>query len=365
MSANSEREIKGMSARMAYDIAEYKSPEISGIESGFYVGSRGLPWHVALSRRLDVPELMQDAGGLLTAEAALDLAGLGFRVAQEPIHRVAGVSASRHKKYEVIEGWVANVRQDTGGTLGIVKPTYRVLQNADAFAFADSLVDDGSAKYETAGSLFGGKLIFLSMEIPDEIHVEGDPSDYRLFLVISNGHDGRHAAEAFVTVERVMCKNTLKAGRTGAISHWSIRHTTGLDGRLQVAREALGLSFRYAEAFSETASALVAKPLAERQVEEIIRSLFPIPERDQDKPERFPMTTAGKVMEVYMTSPSIDPIQGTAYGVLNAVTEYLDHVQEYRGRVAQADEVRADSLLFGGTAEAKKQAALDLLVKIG
>lgn len=364
MVANSERGIRGMTGRMAYDIAEYKDPRASGVESGFYVGDRGLPWHVALSRRLDVPELMQEAGGLLKAQDALQIGGLAFDVLQEPIHRMSGKTASRHKVYEVIEGWVANVRQDTGATLGIVKPTYKVLQNIDAFAFADALVDSGDAKYETAGSLFGGKLIFLSMEVPDEIHVEGDPSDYRLFLVISNGHDGRHATEAFVTVERTMCKNTLKAGRKGSISHWTIRHTSGLDGRLQTAREALGLSFRYAESFAQTASDLVAKPLAERQVEEIIRSLFPVPERDQDRPERFPMTVAGKVLEVYNTSPSIEPLKGNAYGVLNAVTEYLDHVQEYRGRVTTSDEVRADSLMFGGTAEIKKQAALDLLVKI-
>lgn len=40
------------------DVAEYITPEASGLESGFYVTDRGLPWHVTLSRRLDTPELM-------------------------------------------------------------------------------------------------------------------------------------------------------------------------------------------------------------------------------------------------------------------------------------------------------------------
>lgn len=368
MTSNSERPIvaSGFRPNLAvvqgpggFDKAEYVTPEASGLESGFYVTDRGLPWHVTLSRRLDTPELMTGAGRTLTAGEALILAGLDFDVEKWDIQAVSPTEGT----VDVPRAY-ATVRTDTLQVLGVVGQSYKVLQNRDAFAFADAIVDDGGAHYETAGSLWGGKVIFLSMEVPDDIHVEGDPSDYRLFLVVSNGHDGKHPVRADVTIERVTCRNTLRISHKRAISTYMVKHYSTLDGRLQDARSALGISFRYAEAFGESASALVATSLVDRQVDAILRDVFPVPEK-QDTPERIDQSIFAKVRNVYQTSPSIDPIRGTAYGVLNAVTEYLDHFHDFHGGGASsAEDVKAGSLLFAGSASSYKQDAYDRLTAL-
>ena len=352
------------------DIAEYRTPESSGVTGGFYVTDRGLPWHVTLARRLNTPELMQGVEGKLTSREALAAGGLDFRVLMLPLL----VTLPDGRTVEC-PGKFAAVREDTGLVLGVgMSPSFKVYDNADAFAFADAIVGESGANWETAAPLAGGRQVFLSMELPNSIHVAGDPSEYRLYLVISNGHDGKHKLTASVTVERVVCRNTLRIAIGKARSTWAIRHTSSIAGRALDARQSLGLSFAYAETFATTADKLLNTTLAERQVEDILLRAFPLTEAQQEAIEDAPdkrelvlaKSTFGAVRDVYYESPSITPIRGTAYGVLNAVTEWTDHIKDYRprkGGVMSAEDIRLDNLMNGGTASDAKQRAWDLLVK--
>ena len=342
------------------DVAEYIRPEASGLDSGFYVADRGLPWHVTLARRLDTPELMVGSDRKLTVGEALVLAELDWEVATAPLY------ASIWEAYVEVPNRVATYRTDTGAILGSgLSNAFKLVQNRDAFTFADHIIDTAGAHCETAGSLFGGRQVFLSMELPDDIHVDGDPSEYRLFLVISNGHDGRSKLRVDVTIERVICRNTLRISQERAISSWAIRHTSGIDGRVMEARNSLQLSHRYVEAFTETAGAMVGSTLADRQVDDILAKLFPLTESQQERVDKDPGKLAamplGMVRAIYQESPSIEPVRGTAYGVLNAVTEYVDHAKTYRdSKRGDSEDVRAEHLMFDD-ADAK-QRAWDLLV---
>jgi phage/plasmid-like protein (TIGR03299 family) len=342
------------------DVAEYITPERSGLESGFYVTDRGLPWHVTLARRLDTPELMTGSDRKLTVGEALVLGGLDWEVG------TASVFVTIDKKKIPVAGRKVTYRKDTGAILSVntVSDAYKVVQNRDAFTFADTILDVGGAHCETAGSLFGGRHVFLSMELPDEIAVVGDPSDYRLFLLISNGHDGMHSLRLDVTIERVVCRNTLKIAKGRAISSWAIRHTSGIDGRVQEAKNALGIVHRYAEEFSGAASALVATSLVDRQVDDILARLFPLTETQQERvdkdADKILVMPQGIVREIYQTSPTVDPVRGTAYGILSAVTEYVDHFKTYRGE--GAEDSRAEHLMFDDGDV--KQRAWDLLTTV-
>jgi phage/plasmid-like protein (TIGR03299 family) len=313
---------------------------------------------------------MQGASGLLRAKEAQVLAGLDYTVEKWPLAAMKPGDAVTIPNRRLVPRKWATVRTDTGDILGVVGDVYRVLQNEAAFAFLDALVDDGGAKYETAGVLNGGARVFISMEVPDSIHVEGDPSEYRLFLVVTNAHDGLAPVEAMVTIERCVCRNTVRIAHERALATWRVRHTSSLDGRMEEARKALGLSFAYAEAFSATAGDMVAKTLTDRQVDRILADLWPLPQPRGEATEVTPGVLAAatftKVKALYHESDTVAPVRGTAYGVMNAVTEYLDHVATYSGRTGSSDEdVKATSLLYdGGAANAKKQQAWDLLVKV-
>lgn len=339
------------------DVAEYIQPEASGLESGFYVESRGLPWHVTLARRLGQSELMDGVATTLSTDEALVAAGLDWEVEKAPMYAKIG------RKYERVAGKFATFRSDTGAILGSNRAaSYTIMQNRAIAEFAEALVDEGMT-WETGGSLYGGRQVFLAMEVPDHMHVANDPSDYRLFLVVSNGHDGKHLFRADITVERVICRNTLRIAHSRAVSSFALRHNTTLEARVAEAREALGLTFRYAEEFSTTASLLAETSLVDRQVDAILASVFPLTplqsETIQDHPEQaekvLALATWPKVRAVYDESPTVE--RGSAYGVLNAVSEYVDHFAKWT-----SEDRKADVLLYADREKDPKQKTWDLLV---
>ena len=114
---------------------------------------REKPWHGLGTEVAEAP----------TSADALRFAGLDWTVRQEPVFNCRG---------GIIDGYRANIRSTDDAVLGIVGERYKVVQNADAFRFTDELVG-GEARYETAGSLRGGKQIWLLARMPER-KIAGD-----------------------------------------------------------------------------------------------------------------------------------------------------------------------------------------------
>ena len=322
------------------------------VETMAFVGSRGLPWHIGetkdRSRELDV---------LATAADMLGYAGLDWTVSQRPIYVPA-----KDGSFKPVERFVSNTRDSDDLSLGIVKPAYHVLQNHDAFSLADDIVDSGEANYDTAGSLRKGAIVFLSMVIPAGIKVAGDPSEHELYLLISNGHDGRHGLNAAVTVVRTVCKNTLDAALGSSKTRFALRHRSGMEQRIGEARKALGITFDYRDTFQQVASQMAKRTLVEREVEEILAKMFPLSE--ELSPARVDNSVYAGVLANWKSSPTLDGIRGSSWGVYNAVTEYFDHIADYRGGVATGKaDARTESILFGRTADIRGE-AMKVLSKV-
>lgn len=94
----------------------------ANVESMFYV--REAPWH-GLGIRVE---------SALSSEEALELSGLNWTVVQRPIMT---------STYDLIPGYKANIRDTDNQVLGVVTDRYRVVQNAEAFAFTDALLGEG------------------------------------------------------------------------------------------------------------------------------------------------------------------------------------------------------------------------------
>lgn len=317
---------------------------VAAVETMAY--GRGVPWH-ALGTKTENP--------LSTAEEMLAAAGLDWTVEKQEIFTHFG--GMEH----TVADRFATVRQTDGMPLGIVGATYRIVQNREAFAWADSLVDSGAAKYETAGSLFKGRRVFLSMELPEGISIPGDTGDVKPYILITNGHDGTTVLQGSVTMVRVVCANTWTLALAGATRTFRIRHSGSIDGKLAAAREALGITFTYVGNFQKVAEALMLQKVAESQVEAILRTAFPVPE-SQDRPDRIDNSDFAKAFNVYRSATNLDPIRGTGWSVLQATGEYLDHVVDYHGRRYSDLDVRMDSIIYDGPAAQKKQRVLDLVL---
>ncbi len=170
-------------------------------ESGFFVVKP--PWH-GLGKVLDDPPE--------TAAEAIIAAGLNWEVSKQPLEAVVAVSGTYRSvgvpdHYAMVRRKVENgiTRLDS---LGVVGKTYHPLQNISAFDFFNRVVQSGLVAFDTAGSLRGGKIVWVLARLNGTMHITGDDCVTR-FMLLSNSHDGSSPVNIQLTNVRVCCQNTL------------------------------------------------------------------------------------------------------------------------------------------------------------
>jgi len=219
--------------------------------------------------------------------------------------------------------------------LSVVGSRYKVVQNEELFAFADNILDgDESCKWESAGSLKNGKVVFGSLTVPRTMVLdpEGANDETKLYLIVWTSHDGSVAVQAAITPVRVVCQNTLNLAMRNAKQSFKIRHTQTADGKIAVAREALGLTFGYMDEFEKQAKALYEISVTDKKFSEIINSIYPKPKDDSSKVGLTKWENKVVLLDdLYHNSPTNANIKGTAWGVVNALTERLDYFRSGRG----------------------------------
>ena len=214
----------------------------ANVESMFY--TRTAPWH-GLGVRVEE---------VLGSKEALNQAGLDWKVEQTDVYAASG---------ERILGYKANIRDIDRSVLGIVGDRYKIVQNEEAFAFTDGLLGEG-VKYETAGSLAGGKIVWMLAKLPEKYIISGDAIEP--YLVFCNSHDGSGAIRVAMTPVRVVCQNTLNLALKGASRVWSARHTENVMSRMDEARETLQLANAYMSQLGRSINELQAKKLTDKKV---------------------------------------------------------------------------------------------------
>ena len=240
---------------------------------------------------------------------------------------------------------------------------YQVIQMEQAFGFGDAIVDDGQAKWERAGTVRGGETAFGCMELSHlEVTVPGDDGGaLQPYLLIVNSFGGWTPYMGVIAFIRPVCINTFEAAKGTKTKHrFQVRHTGTLDGKLQMAREALGIAFKHTEDVKELTTKLATTKLTERQVRAIIDQTWPKESKVAEDP-RSP--TAVKVWDHYQASSTLEGIRGTGWGVFNAVTEYIDHIAYQSDKPMTEKQLQQRGLnLILETGEARKERALSLLL---
>ena len=278
----------------------------ANIEGMFYV--RETPWHGLGTKVMEAP----------TSKRALELAGLDWKVVQEPIYT---------ENNELIEGYKANVRDVDRKTLGVVTDRYKIIQNEEAFAFTDELLGEG-VRYETAGSLQGGKKVWILARMPQEYIISGERiSPYLLF---SNTHDGSGAIKVALTPIRVVCNNTLNLALSTAKRSWSMIHTGDVHGKINEARDTLFMAEKYMDSLGKEFENLRMKKLTDSQVMEDIEILFPIDENYSSQQVRNIKKLQEDVKIRYFDAPDLQDVGKNAYRFINAVSDFATHANPLR-----------------------------------
>lgn len=318
------------------------------------LANRKTPWETGLT--WEQGQKPGDYTTLTSAKEMLEIAGMdGWDVQKQALYLADGRLLPRQ---------YATVAKD-GRILGRVGESFRVFQNEDVFAFGDNIVDSGEAKWERAGGFQNGAVTFGCMELTHlGIIVPGDNGgELKPYLLLVNAFDGSRPAQGVIAFVRPVCMNTFEMAVSTVTKHrFAIRHTGAIEGKVLMAREALGIAFKHAAEVKPLVDKLAMAKIVDKQVKSIFDKVWPSP---KDTPaEKRDELASSLAFANYLTSPTIDGIRGTAWGALNAVTEFLDHETVYKSLgVNTPADVRFNSLIWG-VSEQRKETALRELIKL-
>lgn len=283
--------------------------ELSGMAEIAYVGQK--PWH-GLGQQLN-----PDAD----IETWAKMAGLDWQA------KVAKVLYKPDNYGDIREVQKQNVvyRDDTLAPLGVVTDRYKLHQPKDVLDFFNVLMQSAGFKMEVAGSIKGGKRIWALANTNKEACVLGDDA-VKGYLLLSTSFDGSTATIGQFTSVRVVCNNTLSAAdNETAPSRFNITHGREFDASLM--RDKLGLVVSGFDGMMDKYRHLARQQVSVSYVKEFLNNLFPA-NFDVKSATFKPSRGYNKVLELFEgkgMGSTIDGAHGTRWGLLNAVTEYIDH----------------------------------------
>lgn len=249
---------------------------------------------------------------------AIRLAGIDWTVEQKPIFLEDGTH---------IKGAFANVRSSDNKPLGIVGDRYKIVQNTDAFTFTDALLGEG-VRYETAGSLKGGKIIWLLARMPEDFTILGDK--VAPYLVFTNTHDGTGAVKVTLTSVRIICSNTLNMALRNAKRVWSAKHTGSITNKLDDAIETLQLAENYIKEQQNTFEELYKVKLNEFTLHRALNNIIPITETMTDRQKQNQEAIREDILYRYTEAPDLKVLDHTGARLVQAVADTTDHMEPFR-----------------------------------
>jgi len=293
------------------------------VETMFSV--RAMPWHRE--------GLVLDQHPTTWAEART-LSGLTWDPITEAVYELRGVDEAGLPLYEPIAGWQRIARSDTGVTLWINRDSYAVIDHGEMGEIVEAVLAQPNVKWETAGVLDEGRSVWCLALLDEPIQLPGDDSPTLPYLAITNRHGQPGGCTLRATAVRIVCANTFRAAelegdRTGTT--FSFVHKRGWRGRVDQARDAVTGARREMRAYEALAKELLGIPVSSRQRELFITEFMPMPPNGlvTDRVARN-VEEARSAIRSILASETTAPVARTAYGLVQAAGEYLDHVRRSR-----------------------------------
>ena len=321
--------------------------EISEFEQAF--ASRDVPaWH----------QLGTVFEGDVTTTEMLDLAHLSnWNVHLRPVY-VDGVDPSRYAKSAFATVRTNPFDQELDA-LGVVGQRYNPFQNEELLSFGDNMLF-GGGRWETAGSIKEGRQIFASLALPNSFTLDpnGAADQVDSYLLFHTSHDGSISVVAAITPVRVVCANTLNFALGRVKQSFKIRHTQTMDGKVAIAREALGITAEYMDTFEAEAEALIHTEMDRAAFTDLVTDLYPKPDADKKAGVtrwENKIDTLGDIFVGADENQSNENILGTAWAGLNTLTEYGQWYRNPRGGNAESTLVAGAGLDPVANAERNRQ----------
>ena len=288
----------------------------------------------------------------------LELAGLdNWNVRLEDVPLPDDYTSSKNN-FLVVRDHPVNGNPDV---LAVVGERYQTLQNEELFDFGNHLLD--GARWETAGSLKSGRVVFGSLALERETVLDpnGVADKVNTYILVNTSHDGSMSVQASVTPVRVVCQNTLGMALRGVKQSFKMRHTQTLDGRIAQAREALGLANEYMNEFDKMAQSMIEKQITKDTFNKIVAVAYPMPDKDSKGAMKKWENKIDLLDEIFVSDTN-SMINTTAWGAFNTLTERLDWYRTARG--GKNEGILASASGFDPVINAEKNKLLSIVREV-
>lgn len=305
------------------------------IESMAYVNAT--PWH----------QLGQQLTPNQSIEVWSQQSGLNFTIQEAPVqfsmksHEMKSISSFPEQK--------VLYRSDNGSPLSIVSARYQVVQPSQILEFYRDLTEMAGFELETAGVMKGGRKLWALARTNKSSFVKGNDLMHA-YLLLATGCDGTLATTAQFTSIRVVCNNTLAISLDNGIGAIKVPHNTSFNAA--AVKQQLGISIPSWDTFIHRMKILSGRKLTANEVDRFLLKLFNDANNGAEKQiNARAMKSVLTLYEGQGKGAELSSSKSTAFGLLNAVTQFVDH--ERRARSA---DHRRDSAWFGQGANLKQKA---------
>ncbi|MFE2934896.1 DUF932 domain-containing protein [Streptomyces sp. NPDC059278] len=300
---------------------------------------REAPWHIRMTG--DKTTIVQEYPD--NWADARKLAGLDWDPIEEAPFRRAVVfneeTGQPEEKFEQVPGFKWITRSDNGLILDSALTSFELITNSDMGDIIETFMDGHKIEFVTGGCLDEGRKVWALLKMGDLIEIKGDSSPTARYIALLNAHDGHGACKAIATNVRIVCANTWHYADTQAEAQaacFSFHHRANwrqhmADLQADV-KAALSGATKEMKAYQELADDMITKTVTlEQELRFVEEFIYPTSEEHKLKPKALENVRAARsrVFQI-MESKTCEGIRGTAYGLMQAGGEYLDHYRKYK-----------------------------------
>jgi phage/plasmid-like protein (TIGR03299 family) len=324
-----------------------------GIASFAFTGDRDSIWH----------GLGQEILPTDSIDVILKKAGLDWNAVKAPVqYAVAGGSMKSFKNTSVI------YRDDTGHALGTVSDNrYSIVQPREIMEFFRDFLSENGLSISTAGGVRGGRIVWCLAKLGSDYSFLMPGKDRMdSYVRLQTSFDGTRATDLVATVTRQVCANTMRlcdadADRDG----YRVSHSTQFDAK--ALQSAFGLLGQQHQTSAKIWNALAKTQVTDAEAAQFFCDLLDVNAEDFGKVDKegkklVATRTENKMrslLTAYKKGPGADAksAKDTAFGLLNAVTYYVDHEATTLDMDGEGkDSARLTSAWFGTGAKVKDKA---------
>ena len=233
-----------------------------------------------------------------------------------------------------VESHAAIVRDYDQKVVGVVGSEYGLVTPEEAYEWASAISEYGEIPLVSAGNLRGGSQFFFTLRMGTEAPAG---IEYTPYVSVVSSHDGSQPLQAIFSPTIVVCANTLALAQSNAASKVTLRHTSRIQDRMDIALETLRTSLESVKATNSLMSALAG--IRVPSFTNLLDELLPLLDEEGARATRR-ANTRGDIRALMGSEMVNDDLRNTAWAFVQGVNTWENWVKPSK-RSGSGDDPKA------------------------